>query len=104
MEKHFTQIAFGKAISGFWGDQAALNGAVPHAVIVDAAPIVLHFDVDMISTVIGAQADFSKLRLPSGDTILAGFDSVCDGVAYKVNQRIGNLLNDAVVQLGFTAA
>src|ERR1700732_5244549 len=104
MEKHFTQIALGKAIRRFRRDQAALNGAVPHAAIVDAASVIPYFDVDVISAVIGAQADFSELRLPSGDAILAGFDAVGDGVAHQVNEGIGNLLDDTVVQFRFTAA
>ena len=36
-----------------------------------------------------------------GDTILGGFDAVCDRVAHQVNQRIRNLLDDAVVQFRF---
>src|ERR1700688_1033625 len=104
MEEHFAQIALGKAISRFRGDEAALNSTVPHAVIVDAASVILHLDVDMISPVISAQANFADLRLASGDTILAGFDSMCDRVAHQVNQRIGNLLDDAVIQFGFAAA
>src|ERR1700694_4265297 len=97
MEKHFAQIALGKAIGCFRRDQAALDGAMPHAVVVDAATVILHFDVDVISTMIGAQTDFSELRLPSGYAILGGFDAVCDRVAHQVKQRIGNLLDEAFV-------
>ena len=71
MEKHFAQIAFGKTIGGFRGYQAAFDRALPHALVIDAAPVVLHFDVNVIAAVISAQADFADFRLARCNAVFA---------------------------------
>ena len=84
-------------------DQAAIHGALFHAFVIDAAAVVLDFDVNMISTVIGAQRDAADVRLANPAAFFRKFDAVSDGIPDQVHQRIGNLLNDVVVELGFAA-
>ena len=103
MEEHFAHVAFGEAIGGFHRNQAALDGALLHAPVVDPAAVVLDFNVDVVAAVIRAQHDFSRGRLSRGGTIVAVLDSVRDGVTDEMSERIRNLLNDVVVEFGFAS-
>jgi len=48
--------------AGFVRNQAALDRALLHAFVVDAAPVVFHFDVNVIAAMIGAQGKLCLLR------------------------------------------
>src|SRR5437879_2964921 len=52
---------------------------------------------------IGAQGDFAGFRLSSGAALGGMLDAVSDRITHEVDERIGNLLDDVVVQLGFAA-
>ena len=55
MEEHFAQIAFGKTIGGIVRGQTTFDRRVANAFVVDTAAVVLDFNVDMVSAVIGAE-------------------------------------------------
>ena len=75
-----------------------------HAFVVDAAAVVLDFNVDVVAAMIGAQARLCRVSdLPAARRVFGVLDAVRDGIANQVHQRIGNLLNDVVVELGFAA-
>ncbi len=71
--------------------------------IVDAAAIVLYFNVDLIAAMVGAQGNQSLLSLAALVALLGGLDAMGDGVAYEMDQRIGDLLDDAVIQVRLAA-
>jgi hypothetical protein len=57
----------------------------------------------MISAVIGTQGNAAKIGFAGGHAILAALDAVRDGIANEVHERIGNLLNDVVIEFGFAS-
>jgi len=89
--------------SRFRGDEAALDGAVLHALVIDATAVVFDFDVNMIAAMVGAQGNFAGFRFSGGAALGSVFDAMRNGIANEMDQRVGYLLNDVVVQLGFTA-
>src|SRR5579883_1372933 len=103
VEKHFAEIAFGEAIGGFRADEAAFDGALLDALVVDAAAVVFDFDIDVVAAVIGAERDLALLGLAIGRADVRQFDAMSDGVANEVDEGIGDLLDDVVVEFGFAA-
>jgi len=57
----------------------------------------------VIAAVIGAQGNFAGFRFSGGAALGRVFDAVRDGIADEMDEWVGDLLNDVVVQLGFTA-
>src|SRR5712672_3899432 len=103
MEEHLAEIAVGKPVGRFGRDEAALDGAVLYAFVIDAATVVFDFDVNVIAAMVGAQGNFAGFGFSGSAAVGRVFDAVRDGIAHEMNERVGNLLNDVVVQLGFTA-
>jgi hypothetical protein len=97
MEQHFAQIALGESIRGFRRNQATVHGALANARVVDAAAVVFDLDVNVVAAVIGTKHYVTLSGFTFGQAIGGRFDAVSDGVANKVNERIGNLLDDVVV-------
>src|SRR6266446_951941 len=103
VKEHLAEIAVGQAVRGLRRDEAALDGAQLHAIVIDAAAVVFDFNVNVIATMVRAEGNFAGFGLSGGAADVGVFDSVSNGVAHQVHEGIGNLLDDAVVQLGFTA-
>ena len=103
VEQHVAKFAFGQPAGGFMGDQAAFDCALLDALVIDAATVVFDFNVDVIAAMIGAKDDTTEFRFPGFPANFGHFDAVSDRVANQVNERIGNLLNDVVVEFGFAA-
>src|SRR5712672_1025322 len=103
MEEHLAEIAVGKPVGRFGRDEAALDGAVLYAFVIDAATVVFDFDVNVIAAVIGAQGNFAGFGFSGSAAVGRVFDAVRDGIANQMDKRVGDLLNDVVVQLGFAA-
>ena len=101
--KHFAQIAFGETARGFLRNETGFDSALLHAFVIDPAPVVFHFNVDVVAAMVGAQDDLTLFGLASTDAIFGAFDSVGHRIANEVHQRIGDLLNDVVIELGFAA-
>src|SRR6266403_5923798 len=104
MKEHFAEIAIGEAVGRFGRDEAALDSTVLYAFVIDAAAVVFDFDVNVIAAVIGAQGNFAGFRFSGGAALGSVFDAVRDGIAHEMDKRVGDLLNDVVVQLGFAAS
>src|SRR5882757_9258906 len=98
MEEHLAEIAVGKPVGRFGRDEAALNGAVLHAFVIDATAVVFDFDVNMIAAMVGAQENFAGFGFSGGTALGSVFDAVRDGIANQMDKRVGNLLDDVVVQ------
>jgi len=103
MEKHFAKIALGEASGGFRRNETALGGALFYALVVDAAAVVFDFHVDVVATVIGAERNFADFGFAGRGAIGGVFNAVGDGIADEMDERIGNLLNDVVVEFGLAA-
>ncbi len=103
MEKHFAKVAFRQPISGLRGNKAAFDGALLHPIVVDSPTVIFHFDVNVVAAVVSAQHDIPRGRFSRGDTVGALLDAVRHGIAHQVHERVGNLLNDIVVELGLTS-
>src|SRR5438445_13240700 len=103
MEQHFPKFSFGKTAGCFVRDNATIDGALSYAVVVDTAAVVLHFDVDVITAVIGTESDTADFGFVSFAAAFRQFDSVSNGIPDQVDEGIRNLLNDVVVQFGFAA-
>ena len=85
VEKHFAEIALGEAIGGFRRDEPAFDSTLFDAFVVDAAAVVLDFDVDVVAAMIGAQRNFADFRFAGCDSIRGSFDAVSDGIANQVD-------------------
>jgi hypothetical protein len=78
---------------------AALGGAGPDPLDVQPAAVVDHLDHDVAAALAGAQVDDADRRLARSQPGLGCLHSMVDGVAHQVVQRIGNLLDQAAVEL-----
>ncbi len=71
---------------------------------VDAAPIVGDFNDHLVALVIGVQADCSLRGLARFAALFGRFDAVADGIAHQVRQRLGDGVENALVEIGFLSA
>ena len=86
------------------GRQSAANGRLAQRAGVDAAPVVPHGDEDPIALLLGRDEELSGRRLAALDPFGGRFEAVVEGVADHVNQRLGNLFDDFLVELRLAAA
>src|SRR5215469_66761 len=103
MEKHLAHIAFGKPVGSFHGNQAALDGALLHALVINASSIIFDFNINMVAAMISAQCNFAGLRFTCRGAVAAQLDSMGDRVADKMDERVRNLLDDIVVEFGLAS-
>src|SRR5271155_878984 len=102
-EKKFAELAFGKLGGGDGRHGAHFDDAAAGAIVINAAAVVFDFDEDVVAAMIGADADEALFGFAIALAGAAVFDAVRDGVAHQVNQRIGNVLNNIVVEFGVRA-
>src|SRR5439155_19154830 len=86
-----------------WRHDASIRGSLLDAFVVNASAVVFDFDVDMVAAMISAQGDATGLGLAREGAALRKFDAMRDGVANEMDERVGNLLNDVVVEFGLAA-
>ena len=103
MEEYLPKIAFRQPVGGLLGKKPAFDRALLHALVIDSTAVIFDLDVNVVPAVVGAQHDLPGGRFASGDAVAAVLDAVRHGVAHQMYERIGNLLNDIVVQLGFAS-
>src|SRR4030095_1488522 len=82
---------------------ATIHGSLLDAFVVDTAAVVFDFDVDVIAAMVSAESDATGFWLAAERAAIGKFDAMGDGIAVEADERVGNLLNDVVVELGFTA-
>ena len=102
-EKHFAEFAFGEPVGGDRATRARRSMAAADAIVIDAAAVVFDFDVDVVAAMIGADETRAVFGFASVAARVGVFDAVRDGIADEVNERIGNLLDDVVVEFGLLA-
>src|SRR5689334_7721410 len=98
MKEDLQQIAFAKLRSVISGDDSLLYSFRPDAFKVDAAAIILDLNEDVIAAVVGTYGDIAVIRFSRAITLLGRFQPVGNGVANQVDERIGDLLDDVVVE------
>ena len=84
-------------------DQAAARGGLEQALGVDAVAVVLDLDDDVVALLEGVERDGAHRRLAHRLARGARLDPVIDGVAHHVHERIAELLDDELVDLGLGA-
>ena len=72
-------------------------------VLVDAVAVVGHRQLDVVAALDGGERDVAGARLPLPLPHLGRLDGVVDGVADEVHERIGELLDDQLVELHLAA-
>ena len=81
-------------------DNALFHRLGAHLCAVDTAAIVADPHEDACALLFGRQADRATRRLAGGAALVGTFDAMADGVADHVGQRVADLLDDALVDLG----
>src|SRR5690606_37143694 len=84
-------------------EQATTHRGLAERLGVDARPVVLDLDDDVLPLLIGVERERPRGGLLRELTDLRRLDSVIDGVADDVHQRIAELLDDELVDLGLLA-
>ena len=84
-------------------NQGQLDGLLFHALGVNAAPIVLNFDNDLIALVARRHGNDSLTRFPCLFALFRRFDAVINRVADEMNQRLAQHIHDGFVQFRFRA-
>src|SRR5260370_25640672 len=103
MEKALPNTARRTPVGCLPRNYPAFDRNLVQASLIVSAAVIFDFDVNVIAAVVGAQQDISGRRLARGNAVNALLDAVRHGVAHEVYEWIGNLLNDIVVELGFTS-
>src|SRR5262245_31477718 len=103
MEKHFAELALRQLVGSFLGNDHATNGALFDTLVVNSPAIIFDYEVDVVAEMIGAQRDPADFRLTGERAPIGEFDTVRNGIPDQMHERIGDLLNDVVVELGFAA-
>ncbi len=98
MEQHFSQFSFGQSARGFRETRPDSIALCLNPLVVDAAAVVFHFNVNVVATVIGAHRKILPCSGLPARTIFRAFNSVRHGIAHQVNQGVRNLLDDIVIE------
>ena len=84
-------------------EMSGFDGRGADFVVVDTAAVILHFDKDVVAAVIGADSDIAVIAFALVYLSSVALKAVRNGVANEMNQRIGNLLNDVVIEFSLCA-
>src|ERR1700746_1395341 len=103
MKQHFAQVTFGQAVRCLTRNETTFDGALPDPRVIDAPAIVLHFHVNVIAAMIGAEHDAALAGLSRSESAGGKLDAMRNRVPDQVDEGIGNLLDDVIVEFGFAA-
>src|SRR6266850_1018063 len=103
MKKEVAQVPFREGTCIFRTDQASLYGGEPYPVVINAAAIIFDFDVNVVTAMVGTYGDVAVVALPGLVALVIALDAMGHRIAHQVNEGIGNLLNDVVVEFRFGA-
>jgi len=81
-------------------DKAVLQGLGEDLLAVESATVVGDGNDDLARLVIGGDADVRGWVLAGGEQLLGSLDTVADRVAHHVEERIGELFGDGLVEFG----
>ena len=71
--------------------------------MIDTAPVVADVDDHVVPALGSLDADHALCRLTGVPALVGGLDRVIEGVAHQVHERIDELLDNQLVELGVSA-
>src|SRR5947209_18749034 len=98
MEEEVEQVTIGHFSGCFCAGQAVLHGGLADALKINTAPVVFHLYIYVVAAMISADGDVAVVALPCLVTLVVAFNTMSHGIAYQVNERIRNLLDDVVIE------
>src|SRR6266481_2616206 len=103
LEDQVHDVLIGEASGVFEFDEAVANGVFANIVQVDAAAIVADFDDDLRALMMSVEGNCSAGGLAGAEALVSWLNTVVDGVADKVRERLGKRVEDAFVEIGVFA-
>src|SRR5205807_9047098 len=103
MKEELQQRALVQILRVLGRNQSSLDGGAAHAVIVDAAAVIFYLYIYMVAAMVGAHRNISHFALAGMVAIVTALQAVGHGIAHQMNERIGDLLNDVVVEFSLGA-
>ena len=85
-------------------EASALDGLRKNLLALQATAIVADFNDDAAGVVIGVEGDGTHRRLAGGRANLGGLDAMVDRITNEMGKRIGDPLNDGLIELRVLAA
>ena len=85
------------------GQQTKIGRRVANFFVIDTAAVVFYFDVYVIAPMVGTNSHIAMIGLARLIALFRALDTVRHRVANQVQQRIGDLLNNVVVEFGVVA-
>ena len=82
------------------GQQTKIGRRVANFFVIDTAAVVFYFDIYVIAAMVGTNSHIAMIGLARLVALFGALDSVRNRVANQVQQRIGDLLNNVVVEFG----
>ena len=104
LEDQFQNVAFAEPGRFFRADQFLLDRLGDDAPGVDAAPVVANLYNHLIAVVVGSETDGSDGRLAAARARFGGFNAMADSVPDQVRDRLGNRVQQALVEIGVLTA
>ena len=88
MKQHLAEIAFREPVRRLRRNQAAFDRALLHARVVDAAPVIFDFNINVIAAMVRAQGYLARFRFSGSNSVFGTFDPVRHRVADQVYQGV----------------
>src|SRR5581483_11249680 len=85
-------------------DDPGFNRFADYFLAVDSASIIADLDYDLVALMISIELHGALGRLSGADALLRRFNSVVYGIPHQVGQRLGQHIEDALIQIGVLAA
>src|SRR5581483_8901595 len=102
MEEELQQLLVGQICRSIGADQEVFHRRLADFFVVDALTIVFNFYINVVAAMVGADGNVSMVAFSGLIAELFLFDSMGDCVADQMDQRVGDLLNNVVVQFGLS--
>src|SRR5438876_11300130 len=100
MKEKFQQGALIEILRVVGRNQAGFNGGGADAVVINAPAIILHLYIYVVAAMVSAHRHVAHFALARMVAIFAALQAVGHGIAHQVDERIGYLLDDVVVEFG----
>src|SRR5208337_2236801 len=94
-------VADAIGVVGF--DEAVANGVLANEIEVHAAAIVANFDNDLSALMVSLERDGAARGFAGAEAHVGGFDTMINGVADQVGERLGERVKNPFVQVGVFA-
>src|SRR5450755_1390473 len=96
-------FGFSQPVRLFRGKEALLGSPGLDFLYVNARPVVGDFNDNLIALMIRSEMDGSARRLSASHPLLGALDAMTDGIADQMGHRLGDYVEQTLVQIGFLA-